>query len=717
MQISHEEIAKAYRYLLGRLPESESAYATYKSAQAISELYKIIINSQEYRSKKDRFKRIFLIGNCQTEVLATLFECMVPNSTTAACLITATRLEEICSPDTLSHQFEEADLVLIQLAPSDPVLKRILGVYGKYESKVRLIPNIYYALYHPDMIYVQDHSGNIKGPMGEYHSALILFAWKEGFTLQQTVELFSQDIYAHLGYFELAKSSEDLLLETGAAVGLPLDDLLERWRSQGCFMHSVNHPKLSVLADIARAVLVREGVQYIPSVENYLEDSLALHPCWPVYPELAATYGIEGSYFFKQATDRSLGKLQMIGLKDLITRSFEAYDKYDQTSLHSSILDTSFFKSLPLFLKAFGSNKNAEGAHPYLNLKETQYWRRSMEKKSVFDVDPVVESRFKISKDSRVATAGSCFAQHISRTLSANGFNFYVPETGSHLSAEESTNRNFGVFSARYANIYTSSQLLQLFNEAFGLFKPSESYWTRSDGRYVDPYRPQIEPNGFSSIADLIRSRQEHLSHVRTMFESLDVFVFTLGLTETWRSKADRAIFPIAPGVAGGIYNASKYEFLNLETADVINDLENFIKSLSAVNPNAKIILTVSPVPLVATYEKRHVLTSTTYSKSALRAAADAIIRRHIHCDYFPSYEIITGNYSRAQFYASDLRSVTDEGVAKVMTLFMKHYTASDTDQDSRQAATRSEELYHQSRTQSGVVCEEELLDSSASSQ
>ncbi|WNC11777.1 GSCFA domain-containing protein [Pseudomonas coleopterorum] len=714
MGISHKEINGAYCYLLGRQPESDSAYATYDQVDTVTDLYRIISNSEEYKVKKESFKRIFIIGNCQTEVLASLLECMVPNLTAASCLITTTRVAEILTPDTLRHQLAAADLILIQLSPDDPILKKLLEVYSNYEAKIRLIPNIYYPTYQPDITYVQNQAGNIKGPMGEYHSALIFFAWKQGFNLNQTSNLFTYDVFAHVGYFEHIKSSNHLLLENGAAAALSLNNLLEKWRSQGCFMHSMNHPKLSVLADVARAVLSREGMSYIPGVEQYLEDPLALHPCWPVYPEIAETYGIEGSYFFKQMTDRSSPKPKLIGLEEFILRSFEAYDAYEKDSLDSSLLDTSFFKSLPAFLRQNTFERKANKAHPYTNLKSTQYWRRSMEKTPVCDVDPVVTSRFKISKDSRVATAGSCFAQHISRTLSENGFNYYVVETDRSLTAEECTKRNFGVFSARYANIYTSSQLLQLFEEAFGLFKPTEIYWIRPDGKFVDPYRPQIEPNGFNSIRDLVDSREKHLHHVRTMFETLDIFVFTLGLTETWRSKKDGSVFPIAPGVAGGTYDPSKYEFLNLETADIIADLEKFIGHLSEVNPKAKIILTVSPVPLVATYEKRHVLTSTTYSKSALRSAADAIVRRNIHCDYFPSYEIITGNYSRSQFYGDDLRSVTDAGVSKVMGLFMKHYADRDPIQITEDTDGRSDELYMQSIAQSAIVCEEELLDSSA---
>jgi hypothetical protein len=79
-------------------------------------------------------------------------------------------------------------------------------------------------------------------------------------------------------------------------------------------------------------------------------------------------------------------------------------------------------------------------------------------------------------------------------------------------------------------------------------------------------------------------------------------------------------------------------------------------------------------VPLIATYENRHVLVSTTYSKSALRVVADAVSRNISGVDYFPSYEIIAGPQSRGRFFANDLRTVTPEGVEAVMDVFARHY-------------------------------------------
>src|SRR5205823_12256053 len=127
-------------------------------------------------------------------------------------------------------------------------------------------------------------------------------------------------------------------------------------------------------------------------------------------------------------------------------------------------------------------------------------------------------------------------------------------------------------------------QLVQLFDRAYGDFAPDDRIWQRPDGRYVDPFRPQIEPEGFQTIDEMEQSRSAHLAAVRRMFEQLDVFTFTLGLTEAWCSKSDGAVFPLAPGVAGGEMDFGFYTFTNFTVDEVIADLNRFIRTLGDVN-------------------------------------------------------------------------------------------------------------------------------------
>ena len=352
--------------------------------------------------------------------------------------------------------------------------------------------------------------------------------------------------------------------------------------------------------------------------------------------------------------------------------------------------------------------------HPYKSLPEKAFWRRSVAGVGARDVDPVGIFDLTIGPDTKVATAGSCFAQHIARHLKNSGYSYYVAEAGHPLIPQSArTRQNYGLFSARYGNIYTARQLLQLFERAYGRFSPAEEIWQKADDVFVDPFRPTTQPGGYISREELLADREQHLAAVREMFETLDVFVFTLGLTECWRSRSDGAVFPVCPGVEGGTFDPARYEFYNQPVEDVIEDLTAFRNALASVNPGAHIIFTVSPVPLVATAEPgAHVLSATTYSKSVLRIAAERMRQSFENVHYFPSYEIITGAFNRGAYYAPDLRNVVEDGVSHVMRLFMQHATGAEkTPASPRAAAPDEDEHMAEARRLVEVECDEVALD------
>lgn len=333
------------------------------------------------------------------------------------------------------------------------------------------------------------------------------------------------------------------------------------------------------------------------------------------------------------------------------------------------------------------------------------------------ELDPVVSVPFQISRDAKVATAGSCFAQHISRHLRNSGFCFLITEPAHPiLNEEEALSYHYGTFTARYGNIYTARQLLQLFKRAYGLFSPVENAWQGSDGQFIDPFRPTIQPGGFATFQEFEEDRRQHFRAVREALETLDVFVFTLGLTEAWESVADGAVFPLCPGVAGGEFNADKHRFHNFTVAEVVDDMLEFIGLLESVNPKAKLILTVSPVPLMATASsQQHVLLATSYSKSVLRVACEEIVRAQAQAAYFPSYEIITGSPLRGGYFAADCRAVTEAGVAHVMRVFFRHFAQASHPASGPEGAAHAGDgsvLSHLGEMEGlvQVECDEEML-------
>ena len=314
--------------------------------------------------------------------------------------------------------------------------------------------------------------------------------------------------------------------------------------------------------------------------------------------------------------------------------------------------------------------------NPYHALPEHRFWRKAIANVPLFAVDPMTQVPFKIGSTDRVATAGSCFAQRIARGLQGSGFHYFVAEKGpEHLSPEAAYEQGYGVYSARYGNLYTTLQLVQLFDRAYGHFKPRLEYWQRPNGRYVDPFRPEAVPGGFATSEAVIADRDAHFAAVRRVFEQLEVFVFTFGLTEGWLVKDDGAALQLAPGVSGGEFDTEKYLFRNARPHEVVAEFIGFIDRLRSVNAKSKVIVSVSPVPMIATYESRHILVSNSYTKSALRCAADEIASARPNISYFPSYEMVTGLANGAQYYAADQRTITDTGVRAVIKLFLDHYT------------------------------------------
>jgi hypothetical protein len=352
---------------------------------------------------------------------------------------------------------------------------------------------------------------------------------------------------------------------------------------------------------------------------------------------------------------------------------------------------------------------------PYGSLPDHAYWRRAVAQPAIDEIDPVTASPFRISPTDRIATAGSCFAQNIARYLASSGFNYLVTERPhSMLSSETAAMFGYGVFSARYANIYTARQLKQLLERAYGEFDPVDDRWIRGDGRVIDPFRPFIQPDGFSGNREFDRDRDGHFRAVRNMVESLDYLVFTLGLTETWLDRRDGSCYPVAPGCGAGRHDPNIHEFHNLTVDETVADMRAALTRVFEVNHGAKVILTVSPVPLIATMESQHVMVSTAHSKSVLRVAAGILAAEFPNkIAYFPSYEMITGNFNRGAYFESDLRNAHEDGVRHVMRSFFRWFTT-EPDRADDIAVPRSGTIRNSQATLSeavaDVICEEEQL-------
>jgi hypothetical protein len=363
---------------------------------------------------------------------------------------------------------------------------------------------------------------------------------------------------------------------------------------------------------------------------------------------------------------------------------------------------------------------------PYSDLPARNFWRSGVTESHPLTIQDLYVKKFAIAPTDRIATAGSCFAQHVSNFMRKGGYavlDFEPAPAG--LPPDIAKNFGYEIYSARYGNIYTVRQLLQLARDAWSGHVDAANVWTK-DGRYYDALRPNIEPNGFESVEETLALRRDHLARVKQLFIEMDVMVFTFGLTEAWIDRRSGRVFPIAPGIIAGDYDPEAFAFKNFGFNEVYDDFIAFQELVRKRNPGIRFILTVSPVPLTATATDKHVLVATTQHKSVLRAVAGALADSHENIDYFPSYEMIATPFSKAFFYDANLRTVNSGGVASVMRIFFDQHrplgaeAAVTEDQDGKKSRRERRLLRRQRKekdqggSKEDVVCEEVLLEAFA---
>jgi hypothetical protein len=350
-------------------------------------------------------------------------------------------------------------------------------------------------------------------------------------------------------------------------------------------------------------------------------------------------------------------------------------------------------------------------ASPYEDLSPEKFWKTGVSQQHPLTITGLYHRRFEIRRSDRIATGGSCFAQHVAHHLRTRKFSVFDAEPAP-AGLPDPIAQKFGyrLYSGRYGNIYTAHQFLQLLQEAYGEFQPAHPVWER-DGRYFDAFRPSVEPQGLASAELVMSHRVWHLERVRQIVEGASIFVFTFGLTEAWIDKYTGTVYPTAPGTIAGSFDSAIYEFKNYSYDDVFNDFVAAREMMKWRNPKLKFLLTVSPVPLTATASNNHVLVATTYSKSVLRAVAGRLYELYEDVDYFPSYEIIVSPFTRGFFYEPNLRAVSKAGVEAVMRVFFKEHTAGQVNELPEEAATASTAPDHSPKSNDDVVCEEVLLE------
>jgi hypothetical protein len=279
--------------------------------------------------------------------------------------------------------------------------------------------------------------------------------------------------------------------------------------------------------------------------------------------------------------------------------------------------------------------------------------------------------KFKISKSEKVFTIGSCFARNVENILQRDGFDVITAKCSIPGDFYEMTGlgaRNGAL------NAYTPHSMRDILRLPDRVDAQTAGILSDGDLRFdmvTSGLRPLEETE-----SQLVRNRV--LETYRRLQEA-DVVVITLGYTESWFDSADQMFINKSPaGSRRTLKHSSRYKFANATAEDVVSALRDIVDTISLrTNGMAKIILTVSPVPLHGTFTDRDVVSANLYSKSTLLSAAVSVSADYDNVDYFQSYELVTMS-SPAYVWGGDGLHITSSVIQDVMRVFSSTYLASE---------------------------------------
>ncbi|MBS1505660.1 MAG: GSCFA domain-containing protein [Bacteroidetes bacterium] len=247
-------------------------------------------------------------------------------------------------------------------------------------------------------------------------------------------------------------------------------------------------------------------------------------------------------------------------------------------------------------------------------------------------------SAFPIRATDRILTAGSCFADSIGSRLTEN---------------------KFSVWSNKLGAVYNPLSIHQLLQFFLGQQLPSPQSYMVNEGIW---FNYDLHSSMSAATKEELETKiRDSVEEGNSFLKSANRVIITYGTAFVYRLKTSGQVVANCHKVPSG--NFAK-EFLTEE--EIRKSFQIFYDQLKQINPNCKIILTVSPV--------RHLkdtLELNAVSKSILRLACHSLTNQFSDVEYFPAYEILLDDLRDYRFYKTDRLHPTDEAIEYIWEKFI----------------------------------------------
>jgi hypothetical protein len=256
-----------------------------------------------------------------------------------------------------------------------------------------------------------------------------------------------------------------------------------------------------------------------------------------------------------------------------------------------------------------------------------------------------------LTKDMMITAFGSCFAQRVENHLRQRGYRTSIGEYGNPESSNYWSESLIIKCGEGFVNTFS---IATQFQWIYCDVRPSIRIWHKSEGiikEYIDSNRDAA----------------------RAILDQTSCFVITLGLAEVWYDKVTNEVLWTA--VPKKHFDEERHGFRVTTVQENLDNLRNVLDIVRTFRGSVPVILTISPVPLWATFRNVSCITASCVSKSILRVAVDELMRERADDPdlyYFPSYELITQYFQDP--WDEDGVHPSEDAVKAVMTAFETYF-------------------------------------------
>jgi hypothetical protein len=285
---------------------------------------------------------------------------------------------------------------------------------------------------------------------------------------------------------------------------------------------------------------------------------------------------------------------------------------------------------------------------------------------------PMLTPKFKINKNEKVFTIGSCFARNVEKYL-MNDFTLPTLDIDVKDMCPVRSKRGNGIL-----NEFNAGTISQRINWAINNISSSDlKHGLFEDDSGTEDFLIPTGNHYPNTNLDTVLEARKRIDDVYKNLSNSDTLFLTLGLTESWFDlEHDCYLNSISPKLIRKKQESERFVFVNLDFDTSFNLLSKSF-DLALDSGIKKIIVTVSPVPLFKTFTSNDAVVASSRSKSILKIVAHKLkdtFKDKI--EYFPSYEIVKSGGTSS--FLDDNVHVKDEVVERVIQYFINEYVSID---------------------------------------